>query len=919
MMERITWRMARCRDSLMYVDGLEHLWVPYFDLNMDTVEDLCARVSTCTIQMVKSIPFLGAQTSIAVETLDVLRKYGLKGLYGLVLRKEFLAAAELLCKVTGINKQAWPLSVHELSAAIFYALAQHRAIRGADPEREHLIHSFREQDAAEEEKSHREVVPDYDVALGADAAIGNRNSDEGGIKICSSESSNEHEAEDEGGDTILWQIGDDMNSGNGDIAVIDDTDRYNPMAESVVNFMAMADKEVQERQTKKSEDESQTLPSKTPSKTNADANADIHGKDLSFDPVCDPVPDSMLSSLIFYAPVALNFIYAQSEVDMQLLAAQQAWRLIYAHLNHEGESTMAGQIADKPGYALFAHLEHKIACMSIRGTVCINDVVTDIRAVPVQFPEPGIERWTLDTIMGSTKDDSSSDGDDFGQTKVDEQDEDWTSISGGKGLALSGMAGAAYNLFKENIDALLQFIENGYRIRLVGHSLGGSVAALLGTLIRRHLEMKIRKGNIGDHITEISGDNGERVLKSDLLRVYGYGSPACMDAGLAEYAKAFCTSVVLHDDVIPRLTPTSVRALMTHLLKIKETWVKVHLADDINAIKERAKTVWAPKVRNGFTLTSKSMDVYKKLKANKFMKKKFRRYKKHSKEDLQKINSFDGTTDNAGLPTSNESDSAEDGDYGENSALLYDGDRFYEAEESLLEHSDEENDNDDSSLAKRDTDDDWVPFDEPLPEDIERTKNGNGEDDKVDVKTESSPAVLLEETPLPRMFIPGHIGHIYTHRGGYKIAFVPRAFRELRRVSLAGNMLNDHMSRSYYEALLECKTIRSAKERLPVWTSYDDETTCSCCGSLFTWASTSDSEAQEARDKHNCRSCGSLVCHSCSLNRIPLPSKGIMGTCRVCDRCYNVMGSEGGHVLTRSFMEDQENVIKALQKMKLSK
>ena len=73
MMERITWRMARCRDSLMYVDGLEHLWVPYFDLNMDTVEDLCARVSTCTIQMVKSIPFLGAQTSIAVETLDVLR------------------------------------------------------------------------------------------------------------------------------------------------------------------------------------------------------------------------------------------------------------------------------------------------------------------------------------------------------------------------------------------------------------------------------------------------------------------------------------------------------------------------------------------------------------------------------------------------------------------------------------------------------------------------------------------------------------------------------------------------------------------------------------------------------------------------------------------------------------------------------
>jgi len=42
---------------------------------------------------------------------------------------------------------------------------------------------------------------------------------------------------------------------------------------------------------------------------------------------------------------------------------------------------------------------------------------------------------------------------------------------------------------------------------------------------------------------------------------------------------------------------------------------------------------------------------------------------------------------------------------------------------------------------------------------------------------------MLEETPLPRMFIPGQIVHIYTHRGGYKLAQVPKAFRELRRKS----------------------------------------------------------------------------------------------------------------------------------------
>jgi FYVE zinc finger len=64
----------------------------------------------------------------------------------------------------------------------------------------------------------------------------------------------------------------------------------------------------------------------------------------------------------------------------------------------------------------------------------------------------------------------------------------------------------------------------------------------------------------------------------------------------------------------------------------------------------------------------------------------------------------------------------------------------------------------------------------------------------------------------------------------------------------------------------------------------------SCCASRFTWASTSNSEAQEARDKHNCRSCGGLVCHPCSKKRLPIPSIGLTVAVRVCDRCYNDMG-----------------------------
>jgi hypothetical protein len=52
--------------------------------------------------------------------------------------------------------------------------------------------------------------------------------------------------------------------------------------------------------------------------------------------------------------------------------------------------------------------------------------------------------------------------------------------------------------------------------------------------------------------------------------------------------------------------------------------------------------------------------------------------------------------------------------------------------------------------------------------------------------------VVLAEFPLPRLFIPGRIVHVYSHRGVYKAAYVPRDSRELRRISLAGNMLSDH-------------------------------------------------------------------------------------------------------------------------------
>lgn len=110
-------------------------------------------------------------------------------------------------------------------------------------------------------------------------------------------------------------------------------------------------------------------------------------------------------------------------------------------------------------------------------------------------------------------------------------------------------------------------------------------------------------------------------------------------------------------------------------------------------------------------------------------------------------------------------------------------------------------------------------------------------------------------------------------------------------VSKAGNMLADHVAKAYYEGLLEVKAVRSARQDLPPWVGFADDCTCACCASLFTWASTSNTEAQAARDKHNCRACGGLVCDPCSRKRIPIPSIGITAPVRVCDRCYNGWGT----------------------------
>lgn len=798
--ERVTWRLARCRD---YLEGR---LTPYFETGVDTVEDAALRLTKLALSLARSIP-LGAQAYVAIETVEVVRKHGLKGVYGLLLRKDFLAAADLLLKVLGINKTNWPLSVHELSAAIFYALAQHRALRGLRPDGEELIHSLINHDSKNEAAPNdkRENWPATEMAPSMSKGIDPSDDEAGDAVILT----NHADEDDEAGDSIVWQ-GRNKSVLPVEQSVLDETDVFDPTVEQVGDILTLV-----------------TSGGCQPLSDRAAVSSSTQKQELPFEPVCEAVSDDLISSLLFYAPLALDFIYAECEVDMQLLAAQQGWRLVYAALDQNHTSSGIGDegldgthhFSDKPASALFAHDEHRIACLSIRGTATIQDVVTDIRATPVPFPQ---------------RDD------------VTDRD-NWTSVSRGEGLALCGMAGAATNLFRETADSLLYLAMKGYKIRIVGHSLGGGVAALLGILITQHME----KHSVKPREDLPSIDKG-------LVKVYGYGTPACADASLADYpmTRSIVTNVVMHDDVVPRLTPTSVRSLLKHLLYIRETWVKTHLSDDLSAITERAYRVWPQRLRGSFTLLrQKGVESAVRLKKS---------YKNLG--PVHEKYSLDYRDDEP-------NEDADSDDESEDEGVDVEGDTFFDTLDDPLNESDDE-----SSVGSSHASD-W----EPLKEHIESPPSRQSDD--------SSRPQMLNEFPLPRMFIPGSIVHIYTYRGGYKAARVPRTFRSLRRISLAGNMLSDHTARSYYEGLLEVKAVRSAKHELPEWVGFAEDSTCCCCASLFTWASTSHTEAQAARDKHNCRACGGLVCDPCSKKRVPIPQIGITASVRVCDACFNRWGT----------------------------
>lgn len=130
----------------------------------------------------------------------------------------------------------------------------------------------------------------------------------------------------------------------------------------------------------------------------------------------------------------------------------------------------------------------------------------------------------------------------------------------GLGKGHAGIVAKARRIVLEVGPVLEDMSGRGFKIFIIGHSLGGGVAALTTALLR------------------------ERINR---IQCYTFGSPPCVNQSLGSALESCVTSVVLRDDLVARATVGNVERLIIDLCT-DETRARVrrYLADDLRTISQ---------------------------------------------------------------------------------------------------------------------------------------------------------------------------------------------------------------------------------------------------------------------------------------------------------------------------------------------
>ncbi|XVF21617.1 hypothetical protein REPUB_Repub12eG0105800 [Reevesia pubescens] len=113
-----------------------------------------------------------------------------------------------------------------------------------------------------------------------------------------------------------------------------------------------------------------------------------------------------------------------------------------------------------------------------------------------------------------------------------------------------GTAEAARWFLHHEIGMIRKCLEKyeGFRLRLVGHSLGAATASLLAIMLRKKSKMELG-------------------FSPDIVSAVGYATPPCVSKELAEACSDFVTTIVMQDDIVPRLSAASLVRLRNEILQ----------------------------------------------------------------------------------------------------------------------------------------------------------------------------------------------------------------------------------------------------------------------------------------------------------------------------------------------------------------